>query len=437
MVELPAGKTFNDLSDNLKKTVRDLDPDLVWIYDVFQEEIQKTGDRSESTRQARNETGLLALSFDPGAEKRAIRNVVAQFVPSLIDRTLRRTKGVPGARVQEAMLDTDLTDFPDRGNNDQASRTADLDGCRNPDHLCPGTGIDAPGAWKVSTAANGGQFGGNGGGPGLIDLEYAWSIGLDVFRDLSLPLLTGCPPRNYQGHGTAVLGLVAARCHKGGATTYCGVAPELPWLGRASVRQEVELLNGGALGVPAVRNDFSPGTAIFRLREHFGKSGVLPGTILLVEVTTREGFPIEYLDEVRGQLLDLQQKGLVVVQPAGNGSKKITELPDRSSETLLVGAVVRRSSKWERHSDSNSGPRIDCFAPGGSITGIYNLPALNATSAAGALVAGMAAGIQSARLAAGKQPFCPQEMRELFSNASGNGSFTPPSFASLVKEALK
>lgn len=250
-------------------------------------------------------------------------------------------------------------------------------------------------------------------------------------------------------HGTEALGIVAARDNGFGII---GIAPSVTVAGVASVWSDA---SGSWV------SDFSNA---FMVAE-----GLLsPGDVILIEVdllssrvtmgSIRGGLPVEVFECWRTLIQAAKDKGIVVVEPAGNpecsGSKcDLGELPHKSGETpdrsmnpmdasfedsgaILVGACRPGTNSVGNHELSKSdwwGARIDCY---GWVAYAYTTtcydgtdtcqqPAdakdytmFGGTSAAAAMIAGAAVVIQDWFRTNTGMPATPARVREILRDTS-------------------
>jgi len=280
-------------------------------------------------------------------------------------------------------------------------------------------GIDAEHAWNVA--------GGTGAGAGLIDVEQGWVLN---HQDLppGIPLLTGRNMR-YFGHGTAVLGVLAA-VDKGR-----GVVGIAPGIGRLSVvsqwMSEQEFCTARAVFAAALR--------------------LQPGDVLLLEAQTTcrdvSGmpgiFPIEIEPAVQSVIRWAVARGITVVEAAGNGDQLLDgfdhpvwgRVLDRPSGAIMVGAATA-GLEHTRIAGSNFGRRVDCYAWGEQVATTGDgadgretdrcTEQFGGTSAASAIVAGAAVVLQGIARAYRGAPLSPADLRALFRDpAAGTASARP------------
>ncbi len=256
--------------------------------------------------------------------------------------------------------------------------------------------------------------GGDGTGVRVADIEYDWDpahIEL-ADRDLPQPYRPGSTPAANISHGTAVLSLIGGRADGVGIT---GLAPA------------AELLPVG----PWVGSIYSPSYAIATAADQLD-----PGDVLLIEQQSRDRGPADtgdYGAAVAAAIAAATAKGIVVVLPAGNGGRAMSEYGTPGSDTAIVvggGQVPEGAGVLAtRHPSSNSGPRVDVQGPahavvtatagasyygflfGGAGDGSRSYTGcFNGTSSASAAVAGAIAAMQGIARAERGTPFTPAEV---------------------------
>jgi hypothetical protein len=152
----------------------------------------------------------------------------------------------------------------------------------------------------VNTAAVWGAF--NGAGIGFVDMESGWNL-----NHVELPpaLLKPQPILNLDDrleheHGTGVLGIVLSQANGSGIT---GIAPAAKFLGVASWLASLHPFT------PEIAKTISDLYPIMSA-----------GHVLLIEVETASGYPVEVDEAVLIAIQTLAGKGVVVVEAAGNGT---------------------------------------------------------------------------------------------------------------------
>lgn len=316
--------------------------------------------------------------------------------------------------------------------------------------------VAAPWAWT--------QAGGQGQEIGVVDIETGWWLddgGVADHEDLAAhgaTLVSGVvdDTPDIKSHGTAVLGIIAALNNDVGCS---GIAP---CLGRLKM---VSPLDAGTNG--AAYTDGYVGDALVAAVE-----ASLDGDILVIERTVEwkagervarsPGYHPAEVDEVTFLAIRVATANWrIVVEAAGNlgtdldavsvpfplpGRPDFERSLDRSSSTyvdshaIMVSAGIDDGGGYAVMATANHGSRIDCFARGNFIvtTGYNTRPPkaskaqpelwysrhdLARTSAATAIIAGVAAVVQGMRIAGGHPPFNWKRMRFLLSEPTHG---TPP-----------
>jgi hypothetical protein len=291
-------------------------------------------------------------------------------------------------------------------------------------HLDPAPiGIDARYAW--------GYPGGDGEGQALVDVEWGWNTAHEDLVDHGIGPIAGINWGQF-GHGTAVLGVIAAVDNALGCI---GVAPNL-----GSIRCVSQF---PSLGVGPVTAD--PILSVIGTMQF--------GDVLLLEAQsgTVSGYsriPVEVEAATWDAIRLATALGIVVIEAAGNGTQDLdavnlpglghvfdrTSADFRDSGAIIVGAATAQAphERWVR---SCYGSRVDCYAWGEDV---YTLDTdstgtdpdeyqtnFGGTSAASAIVAGAALAVQGL---AEKSLYRlgPEELRAILSDpALGTASKTP------------
>lgn len=307
-------------------------------------------------------------------------------------------------------------------------------------------GVDARYAWDFASGA----------GVGLVDLEQQWfktHEDLDAVDPVTLavtpfetvaPLLYGVNAvdtglSGYSGsHGASVWGVVFGRDNRLGVV---GLAPGLDRPARVS--HMVPLAAGGfeinhfaeAL-LEALRGHLQPGDVLLI------ESQVVPGTLLdggpaAVQITS----PVEVQALERDAIQLAVSLGVIVIEPAGNGASNLDdvalfwggafvegEAAFEDSGAILVGASTppdHGSRLLIGNTGSNFGSRVNCFAWGAEVwTAGRNgvdpdqraYGTFSGTSAAAAIIAGVAVLVQSYYRAQTGSVLSPLQMRALLSD---------------------
>ncbi len=309
-------------------------------------------------------------------------------------------------------------------------------------HVDPApVGVDAAFAWQF--------VGGIGEGQSCIDVETGWDATHTRLAHLAPPqcgtLLCGRYQLGGIKHGTCVLGticgtnpIIAGTSHVG-----CeGIAPGVAEMRLASYVSAVEP-PPGVLRVPAdnpatdvaenIHAAVSHGINFLRARG---------GGVLLLEYQTADLLPLEVLPAMR-DLIEAARPDVTVVQAAGNGNIDLDAVPDDlgsfplhrplgapDSGAVMVGSAHASVSGGKharfvknRHSGSNFGSRLDCYAWGERIGtptagGAGNeCDVFGGTSGAAAIIAGVALVVRGIAVAGGKQ-LDAAELRDLLRDAN-------------------
>jgi hypothetical protein len=278
-------------------------------------------------------------------------------------------------------------------------------------------GVDAHFAWTI------GQV--DGGGIGFVDLERGWTLNHEDLAAAGIEIISGVNV-DYRGHGTAVLGEVAAVDNTVGCV---GIAPA------ASVRVVSQWRTAGT---------YSTADAILS-----AASQMIAGDVLLLEAQTRHPTtgssfaPVEVEELVFDAIRVAVDRGIIVVEAAANGSIDLDRFEDvqgrqrlnrqsadfRDSGAIMVGAASSRNPH-RRLGFSNFGSRVDCFAWGehiatcgdgrtGDDLNVYTTE-FGGTSGASPIVAACALLLQSLCVRSGQPRFSPSEMRSLLADPALN-----------------
>jgi len=311
-------------------------------------------------------------------------------------------------------------------------------------------GMGVPCAWAIE--------GGRGAGINIIDAEGAWNFSHeDLLLNLGARLApTESAERNESGwrhHGTAVLGVLGGDNNTFGIT---GICPE------AFVR--TISVFGYSDGSPCAT--WSAGAAIVRAADNLNA-----GDILLLEhhlpgpkydFQTRNDqlgyIPIEWWPDNLAAIQYATDKGVIVVEAAGNGNENLNApiysdrdelFPDWSenpfarnevdSKAIVVGAGIPPLdpvlAELSREPSSNYGDMVDAQGWGdGVVTSGYGglgssadenrlyTSVFNGTSSAAAMVAGAVGCLQGILRARGSAPLEPLALRALLRNDNLNSA---------------
>jgi Subtilase family len=295
----------------------------------------------------------------------------------------------------------------------------------------------APGGVNARTAWE--QPGGDGTGVQVVVVGGAWRLTHEDLVGNMGGIIGGQPidAVSFRNHGTAVLGLVRAARNDHGVT---GVAPA------CQVRQVATFGLGTARAI------------------RLAADALVAGGILLIEwqrpgpgstgVGSAGFLPLEWWPDDFAAIAYATAKGVIVVEPAGNGSVSLddpfydTPAPgfpatwknpfDRSQAdcgAILVGAGAPppgthghdRGPDRSRLAFSNVGTALDAQGWGAELTtlaygdlqggpseDVWYTDSFGGTSGAAALVAGVAASLQGLQLAGTKRPpLTPADVRRL------------------------
>ena len=293
------------------------------------------------------------------------------------------------------------------------------------------TGIDARYAWEFD--------GGAGVGVDFIDIEQGWDVCHEDLNVTAADVLAGT--NTFGNHGTSVLGEIIGFNNNYGVT---GIAHQ------ANARLVSYI---GPDSYPDVHNGINTAAA-----------NLNAGDIILIEIhayAVDSGLPchcncdqfeyvaMEYFQANFDAIQTATANGIIVVEPAGNGSMNLDssiyasrfQRSFRDSGAIIVGAstsgVPHEGKCW-----TNYGSRVDVYAWGENIvtTGdgdLFNNPGddcqdytntFGGTSGASPIIVGAAADIQGILLARGEPLLTPLEMRAILAN-NGTPHGTTPEYA--------
>ncbi len=258
--------------------------------------------------------------------------------------------------------------------------------------------------------------GGTGGGIGFVDVEQGWFL---AHEDLPLGLSVDGDNHSFFSHGTKVLGIVLAVHNTVGIR---GIAH-------------------GATPVKLVSEWRTASTRDVADAILFAANLLSFGDVLLLEYQTDLSFPGEVELDVFDAIRLSTALGVVVVEAAGNGQHDLdVEAPHLKKggsglqDSLAILVAGAKGHALKRHNLSNYGTRIDCFAAGDGVTttgdpGGANVPAaydedFGITSAAAAIVAGLAAVLQGLAEQNRGFRFSPPQVRRILSDP-GTNTLTP------------
>lgn len=248
--------------------------------------------------------------------------------------------------------------------------------------------------------------GANGSAVKIVDVEYSWNTAHEDLTKANGALVAyGTPqdPYNDNNHGTAVLGEMVADDNSFGVT---GIA----------AGSKLALVN-------AYSSDLG-----YDLAGSILKASTLmaPGDVLIIEQqaygptdSTSDYVPVEWVPAVYDAIKSLTTSGIIVVEPAGNGSQNLDDstwygspfpMGKVDSGAIIVGAGenCNTSNARSRLSFSTYGSRVNLQGPGNCVTstgygdlfnGILNAlytQSFSGTSSATPVVAAAAADASSA-----------------------------------------
>jgi subtilisin family serine protease len=292
-------------------------------------------------------------------------------------------------------------------------------------------GVDAHYAWSVA--------GGQGQGVRVIDVEWGWSFQHEDLRELQGGVVYGI--KSSDDHGTAVLGIFSGDRNPLGVT---GIASGAQAMGAAATYDNaVDPSTGAVLGkwnaagaIQAATQKLQPGDVV--ILEMHG-----PGPNSREDPSTQQGFvPVEYWRAELAAIQHATQRGIHVVEAAGNGAENLDDSSyggkfdraRRDSRAILVGGgrSALRPNPRSRLPWSNYGTRLDVHGWGedivttGGRSDEYYCDLRNdedpsrcytksfaGTSGASPIVAGAVACISGALRAAGRPQLSAIDMRRL------------------------
>jgi subtilisin family serine protease len=272
-------------------------------------------------------------------------------------------------------------------------------------HLAPAPfGVEAFFAWSVPGA--------DGTNVRFCDIEYGWNLTHEDLAGAGITPLNASVPGNDL-HSTACLGIVVGQDNDRGII---GLAPKA----KAAVVSALQ---------PTLPDAFVLAVGFLQA-----------GDVLLIEVQTAAGGPVEIDPHVTMLIHALTLLGIVVIEPAGNGHLDLdgtlradgTSLQRGSFNFVDSGAIMvgaRQALVRDPMSFTSFGSRVDCHAMGEAIVTTSVAPAqymglipgtgFGGTSGASAIVAGAA--VVSQGIARGRgQNLTPAQMRTLLSDAAFN-----------------
>lgn len=318
---------------------------------------------------------------------------------SIVDAVLAAVQTLPMVVFAEQRIEAVVASTVSYGTNPETTLTLQIQPSPN--------GVDAIYAWQVA--------GGTGVGVRVADIEGGWRLDHDDLITASINRLSVFGSGDVD-HGTAVAGIVAGADNGVGTI---GIAP--------GAGLELVTVNRG-LGS-------STASAIAVAAANLGR-----GDILLLEVALPFGpantpdILVEFNRSVQLAISIATQRGITVIEPAGNGGINLDAFPflahTRPESRTFSGAVVVGAGEltgpaldtWSR-TFSSFGSRVDCFAAGSRIrapssatTSSYQF--FGGTSGASAIIAGVAASLQAMTRASAGAFLEPADVRRLLRSAS-------------------
>jgi hypothetical protein len=202
-------------------------------------------------------------------------------------------------------------------------------------------GIDAPAAWRRGFRGQGVWF---------ADIEGGWNTKHEDLPGDRITHVAGQEIKDpsWRAHGTAVLGEVVGRDNGKGVV---GIAPD------------VERVFTSSIGGIAVADAIDRAARVLR-----------PGDVLLIELqrTGPRGryMPVEYWDDIFDTIKAATQRGVVVIEAAGNGNEDLDhdaykgklDRKKRDSGAIMIGAGGPPREGYrdrEKLDFSNYGSRVD------------------------------------------------------------------------------
>ena len=403
--------------------------------------LEDAGERGRAVASLNSDRTWLA---DPGRkmEKNPLRYWVTEKEmregegDRLFSRLLDQIRVAPGI-LDLLYLEPTYRDPRKPGQNRWSGRDLYVQG-----YLEPGpTGVNARAAWSLGMSGDGISFG---------DVERTWCTNHeDLPSGIIHGPVHGDNQKLYSGdcqeHGTNVLGVVAASDNSVGVS---GIASQIERIFLSSRLRK--------------QNPSQVSTAIRALRD---PKYLRPGDVLLVETETGSGHPVEVVPDVFHAIREAVDRGIIVIEPAGNGGHDLDSEPGgvfflppglgwysrehlkvtdpvhpgrMDSGAIMVGAASipddfpEALRSHHRRKDLNYGSRVGCYAWGNRVatTGLprgFGDPVqadcireyeedFGGTSAAAAIIAGVAVLTQQMHKRAKGRVATPHEMRCLLTD---------------------
>jgi len=280
------------------------------------------------------------------------------------------------------------------------------------------SGVNARHAWAQ---------GWGGQGVTVVDVEQGWSL---LHPDLPKSKISYLDAQHGDDreHGTQTLGVLCASDNIMGSI---GLAPNVS-VRLCSYNLTDHKLNQSLCSVQNLWTSLA--SAVFALVAVVTGSRVRPpgsGNIVLIEAQTSSGLPVEVDPAVCETIRLLVQNELVVIEAAGNSGSNLDGQLQSDSGAIMVaaGQPALTNGQHRRYSYSNFGSRVDCYAWGDQVLTCADPSQhsgqlyfnFTSTSAASAIIAGVAAVVQSWAIAKQGRPFTPIELRpKLKQNGTGS-----------------
>jgi subtilisin family serine protease len=200
-------------------------------------------------------------------------------------------------------------------------------------------GIDAPALWRQ---------GARGGGVWFADIEGGWNARHEDLPGDRIAHVHGTPidEPGWSAHGTAVLGEVVGVDNGRGVT---GIAPNVERVFTSSIGS-----SDAADAIDAAADHLRPGDVLLVELQGYGPRGRF--------------VPVEYWDDIFEAIHVATERGVVVIEAAGNGGEDLAHrayrgrFTSRDSGAIMVGAggpAVAGYTDRARLDFSNYGARVD------------------------------------------------------------------------------
>ncbi|HDR4765666.1 TPA: S8 family peptidase [Bacillus thuringiensis] len=295
-------------------------------------------------------------------------------------------------------------------------------------------GINAPYAWGIK--------GGDGQGATFVDLEEGWLLNHEDLVGQNIEFMSG-KMSNDLSHGTSVLGVVSAADNGIGNI---GIAP------KAKAKVISVIRDNGRIDVR---------DAILSAVD-----SLQAGDVLLIEESFKyDGYgddplPVEVYPSIFNAIRKGTDKGIIIVEAAGNGGIDLDEFKDRNGKQILnrnspdfkdSGAIIVGASTarvpHKRLGFSNYGSRIDVYGWGEYVDTLDTYQNQNSkgqkvtdqnimnrytsnfrgTSSASPIIAGAAVSIQGIAKEHLGKAYTPKELRAILSNPNTGTKSNNPS----------